>query len=193
MSVSTPVVPVFPLPRYLLFPGAASPLRVFEPRYRQMVEDLLDGPGRLVMATLDPHSPQGEGPPPLLPIGTLAEIVKHRRIPNGEYLMWVVGLSRVRLDEVESPAPYRLTRVRLLEDLPIAGERALTLSSSLATAITDRGGPEVQIPDDAPVGLLADILVQCVSIDDEDRLAFFAELDPARRAEWALELHRANA
>jgi hypothetical protein len=44
---SHPIVPLFPLPGLFLFPGTALPLHIFEPRYRQMVEDLLDTSGRL--------------------------------------------------------------------------------------------------------------------------------------------------
>jgi hypothetical protein len=46
------VAPVFPLPGVFLFPGQIMPLHVFEPRYRQMIEDSLDGPGRLVIGTV---------------------------------------------------------------------------------------------------------------------------------------------
>ncbi|HEX5054111.1 MAG TPA: LON peptidase substrate-binding domain-containing protein, partial [Planctomycetota bacterium] len=44
-------VPIFPLPGAFLFPHQVMPLHVFEPRYREMVEDLLDSPGRLVIGT----------------------------------------------------------------------------------------------------------------------------------------------
>ena len=33
------VVPLFPLPNLFLFPGTLMPLHIFEPRYRQMIED----------------------------------------------------------------------------------------------------------------------------------------------------------
>ena len=43
------IVPLFPLPNVWLFPAIVLPLHVFEQRYRQMVEDCLDGPGRIVL------------------------------------------------------------------------------------------------------------------------------------------------
>jgi len=33
------VIPLFPLPNVVLFPGITLPLHVFEPRYRDMVRD----------------------------------------------------------------------------------------------------------------------------------------------------------
>jgi Lon protease-like protein len=47
-----PTIPVFPLPNVVLFPNVFLPLHIFEPRYRQMIEDLLDGPGQIVMGTV---------------------------------------------------------------------------------------------------------------------------------------------
>ena len=43
---------LFPLPNLVLFPHVVQPLHVFEPRYRQMIEDCLDTAGRIVLATL---------------------------------------------------------------------------------------------------------------------------------------------
>ena len=39
-----PVSPMFPLGTVLL-PGMALPLHLFEPRYRQLIQDVLDGDG----------------------------------------------------------------------------------------------------------------------------------------------------
>ena len=36
-----PTIPLFPLPNVVLFPSVFLPLHIFEPRYRQMVEDAL--------------------------------------------------------------------------------------------------------------------------------------------------------
>ena len=67
-------VPVFPLPETVLFPGSLLPLHVFEPRYRQLVDDLRDGDGLLAIGLLDRCDPsEYEQAPPFLPtvcIGT---------------------------------------------------------------------------------------------------------------------------
>lgn len=185
------LVPIFPLPAYFLFPGAASPLRVFEPRYRDMVADLLDGPGRLVMATIAPgHEHEALGRPPLSPIGGLGEIVRHRHMPNGDYLIWVVGLGRVHLDEVASDRPYRLTRLRTVEEPEPAGAELLSLRTALLQAIASRSAEEFELDEDTSLGLLADILTQCLALDAKRLRGFFDELDPTVRAQRALDEHR---
>ena len=40
------IVPVFPLPGALLLPRSRLPLHIFEPRYLQMMEDVLKTPHR---------------------------------------------------------------------------------------------------------------------------------------------------
>ena len=71
------VSPMFPLGT-VLFPSMVLPLHVFEPRYRAMVEDLLDSPGRLVIATVpEEHVAELPGSPPVYPVAGLGEIGRH--------------------------------------------------------------------------------------------------------------------
>ena len=42
-------VPLFPLAGAILFPRSQLPLHIFEPRYRDMVSDAIDGGGRIAM------------------------------------------------------------------------------------------------------------------------------------------------
>src|SRR5215468_1542148 len=103
-----PVVPMFPLPGVFLFPGQLLPLHIFEPRYREMIGDLLDGPGRLVMGTVLPdHESELPGAPPMYPTAGLGEIGRHEHLADGRFNILLVGLSRVSIREVESERLYR--------------------------------------------------------------------------------------
>ena len=48
------LIPLFPLPGVVLFPGAEMRLHVFELRYRTMVRDALSGERLIALATLSP-------------------------------------------------------------------------------------------------------------------------------------------
>jgi Lon protease-like protein len=41
--------PLFPIAGAILFPRAQLPLHIFEPRYREMVRDAVDGDGRIAI------------------------------------------------------------------------------------------------------------------------------------------------
>ena len=49
-----PEIPIFPLPNVVLFPAALLPLHIFEPRYRTMVGDALEGERLIGMVMLRP-------------------------------------------------------------------------------------------------------------------------------------------
>ena len=46
------ILPLFPLPDVVLFPGQIIPLHIFESRYRQMTRDLLDNTGEIILGTI---------------------------------------------------------------------------------------------------------------------------------------------
>ncbi|HTF88708.1 MAG TPA: LON peptidase substrate-binding domain-containing protein, partial [Planctomycetota bacterium] len=97
--IAAPIlVPMFPLQDVYLFPGTFIPLHIFEPRYRQMVEDSLDGPGRIVIASpLEDGTGSFAATPPVHPIAGLGEIARHERLEDGRFMIWLAGLTRVRI------------------------------------------------------------------------------------------------
>lgn len=106
------VLPLFPLPDAVFFPATVFPLHVFEPRYREMTTDALEGARILVMALLRPGwEADYEGRPPILPVGCAAEIVHSHQLPDGRSYLTMRGLTRVRIEAEYEGKPYRLARV----------------------------------------------------------------------------------
>jgi len=102
-------VPLFPLPGAILFPRAQLPLHIFEPRYREMVRDALEGSGRIGM--IQPNAPEDEGGP-LYPIGCVGEIVGVEELEDGRYNIVLLGMSRFRLlEETDLETAYRNAEV----------------------------------------------------------------------------------
>jgi Lon protease-like protein len=124
------VVPMFPLPNVWLFPAVILPLHVFEQRYRQMVEDCLDGPGRIVLGTIraghEPDAsgaPDAPGTPPIYPVAGLGEIGRHERLPDGRFNLLLVGLQRVVVREAPSDRLYRKVEIQPAPEQPIPAAR----------------------------------------------------------------------
>lgn len=182
-------VPLFPLPNVFLFPGVLMPLHIFEPRYRAMVEDSLDGPGRIVMgAVLEDHHDRLDGAPPVYPIAGLGEIANHERLPDGRFVIMLVGLARVRIRELESRRPYRLVEAVPLEELPPAPDECRNLRARLERAVLARTS-ERRIPGDIPLGHLTDLLLMRLQLPQHCMQELFATASVARRAELALCEH----
>ena len=184
------VVPMFPLPGVFLFPGQVMPLHVFEPRYRQMVDDLLDGPGRLVVGTLlEGESETEDHVPAVLPVAGLGEIARHNRLEDGRYLILLYGIGRVRLTETDSDRLYRRVEVEPVDEAAAPDLEADRLRPPLIDAIHDRTGVEVESLEDVATGQLADVLAQCLRIPQERMEQIFVDPDAVNRAERVLAAH----
>jgi Lon protease-like protein len=181
---------VFPLPNVILFPGSILPLHIFEQRYRQMVEDLLDRPGWLAMGNIREDAYEDiAGSPPVYPVAGLGEIARHKRLADGRFLIWLVGLRRVRLTEIESDRLYRRAEAEILEENAPTESESERLRPELSRAIQLRAKSPVQLGDSMPVALLADVLLQCLPLAESRVQELFSELSVADRAEAALVEH----
>jgi Lon protease-like protein len=99
-------VPLFPLGGAILFPRSQLPLHIFEPRYREMVSDAIDGGGRIAM--IQPHRVDDDNQAPLYSVGCLGELVGIEELDNGGYNIVLLGSDRFHLvGEIRSDALYR--------------------------------------------------------------------------------------
>ncbi|MGD2121818.1 MAG: LON peptidase substrate-binding domain-containing protein [Gemmatimonadota bacterium] len=110
-------LPLFPLPM-VLFPETLVPLHIFEPRYRQMVSDVLEGDKRFGILY---HDPDDSGPfmNESGRVGTVALVRKHQPLPDGRSMILVKGSERFQIHrEVESESLYYEALVRPYSDEP---------------------------------------------------------------------------
>lgn len=98
---------IFPLGSVLL-PGEVLPLHVFEPRYRQMVSDLLaedDGALEFTVVLIERGSEVGGGDHRSA-LGTAAVITHIEALDGGRYALVAVGRQRMRITQWLPDAPY---------------------------------------------------------------------------------------
>jgi Lon protease-like protein len=188
------VAPVFPLPKVYLYPRTLMPLHIFEPRYRQMVEDLLDRPGYVVMAAIQGgHEHEQPGDPPIYSVGGLGDIYQHHRLPDGRYLIKLAGLARVRLREIQSDRLYRMVEYEEIPEVPPSEAVAGELSPKLLEAIRQRCETPVDKLGELGPGQLADILLQTLDLPVDQMQAVYSEPTVAERARRALAEHAARS
>ena len=79
-------IPVFPLPTTVFYPGTPLPLHIFEPRYRQMTADALEGSRVIGMVLLKSNWEDDYfGRPPVFSVGCIGTIEKATKHPDGKY------------------------------------------------------------------------------------------------------------
>ena len=181
------LLPIFPLP-LVLFPGAALPLHIFEPRYREMLADCRRGDGRfgIVLATGGPERelPRGH-------VGCVAEVQEVRPLPDGRSNIVVEGVERFALEElVDSPASYHVGEVLPYDDEPVddaaelrtldAEVRALfTRVARAARAIADDDDPLPTLPPDP--ALLSFRVASLVDLENPVRQRLLTSRSAAER------------
>ncbi len=106
------LLPLFPLPNIVFFPHTRLPLHVFEPRYRQMVKDVLETDQRFGIVLLRPGwETEYFNTPPTFSYGTLGTIEQAVPLEDGRYNIVVRGDTRFRILDEVSQLPYRTARV----------------------------------------------------------------------------------
>ncbi|MBI2089584.1 MAG: LON peptidase substrate-binding domain-containing protein [Deltaproteobacteria bacterium] len=112
------ILPVFPLTGALLLPGTILPLHIFEPRYRNLVDDALRAEG--VFGMIQPVVPRQDNrplpgaekeTPELYKIGCAGYIEQWEKLPDGRFAIKLKGLNRFRV-EAELPSLRGYRRVK---------------------------------------------------------------------------------
>lgn len=107
------IIPVFPLPGALLLPRGQMPLNIFEPRYLQMLDDVL-ADHRLIgiiQPSLD-GAVRADGEPELCNVGCLGRITSFAETGDGRYLISLQGVCRFRVaQEIVAKTPFRQCRI----------------------------------------------------------------------------------
>lgn len=139
-------LPMFPLGS-VLFPGLGLPLRVFEPRYREMMADCLDGDRSFGVVLIERGSEVGGGEVRLR-VATVARILDVSRQEDGTLGVFAVGTSRVEVLEWLPDAPYPAAIVSPLIDRldPASSDRDDTESATRVRHPSSADDASVEAP-----------------------------------------------
>lgn len=176
-------LPVFPLPNAVLFPGTTLPLHVFEPRYRQMIEDVLRHGRWIAVALLRPgYEADYEGNPEFHEVAGAGCLVRSNRLEDGRFEIVLEGRARVRLTEIPSARLYRMVRAIPCPEDPawiMGPEGTKSLCGLLELAAELR----LVKPEDASRGLPAEAMRRIAFLN---QLAMSVMADPNDRQEMLI-------
>ena len=117
-SGENPVIPLFPLPSTVFYPNTSLSLHIFEPRYRNMVEDALNGKGEIGIILLKPGwESDYQGTPEIMATGCVGKIERHSKLPEGKYNILLSGLYRFRILNEIGGKIYRQAEVEFLKEI----------------------------------------------------------------------------
>jgi ATP-dependent Lon protease len=194
------VARLFPLPNMVLFPHVMQPLHVFEPRYRDLVKEALDGDGLIALALLEPGWEKDyDGRPPVYPTACLTAIAKHTRLDDGRYNLLLVGVRRIRIErELQPNRPFRLAKAKIVDDefphdaapaRPALQRRLIDRFRKLLPQVPEaREQLEQLLREEVPLGILTDIMSYTLDLDVAVKMQLLAESNVDLRAEMLCDL-----
>jgi len=170
-------VPLFPLPNVVFFPHTELPLHIFEPRYREMVQDAMSHDGLIGMVLLKAGwEKEYQGKPPIYRMGCLGRIDHIERFPDGRYNLVLRGINRFLLTEIESGKSIRKAKVEMIResDESISPRRGVELRNSLFEAFSKMIEPPpwgftVFSAPNLSLGILGDMIASCLPIDVQQK------------------------
>jgi len=193
---------VFPLHAVSVLPGTPTPFHIFEPRYKALVTDALDGDRVIAVPSLVSTQGATEDQPPLRRICGAGLVEAERRYDDGRFDVVVRGVARVRLVQ-ELPRPegrlYREFTAEILEDRwpeggPAALENQLEALRQIVYDLSMRLPPESGAPQLAEAvaqlkdpSAIVDLVAAATLSDAGARQQVLEQLDVAKRLEHVLE------
>ncbi|MEO8218626.1 MAG: LON peptidase substrate-binding domain-containing protein [Acidobacteriota bacterium] len=183
------LLPLFPLPNLVFFPKTRLPLHIFEPRYLQMISDILSRDSRVGLVLLKSGWEQDYyGNPPIHSFGTIGQIEQAAKLEDGRFNLLVHGTTRYRILEVISEDPYRTARVsvepeRAVEPMEAYAQREWL--AELSKRYIEFMPGRMEVPELETVGLdsLTNALIMSLDIDLEEKQRFLEVDSVVARAE----------
>jgi len=190
-------LPLLPIRDIVVYPFMILPLFVGREASIQAVEHALNHTDRLILLSsqkdINAETPE---PSEIYELGSVAMIMRMRKLPDGRIKILVQGLSKARITNFEQTEPFFITKVDKVEDVPneegnvaVAAlmrnireqlERVITLGKVLSPDIL------MVLEDIQDPGRLADLVASNLNLHVGEAQLILEILDPIER------LHKIN-
>ncbi len=193
-------LPVLPLRDVVIFSHMILPLFIGRDKSVAAVEAALKEGRHLLVCTQRDEATEDPTPADLYDVGTIVQVMRMLKMPNGRVKILVQGLSRARIDAYYRQDPYLLAHIEPISE-PVTGNDA-TVEALLRTAREEsekvlqlRG---VASPDVMSVlqgvtepGRLADLVAANIRMNTQDAQRILEAVDPLERLTLVnAQLHR---
>ncbi|OGQ36210.1 MAG: endopeptidase La [Deltaproteobacteria bacterium RIFCSPHIGHO2_12_FULL_43_9] len=160
------VLPLLPVRDVVVFPYMILPLFVGRESSIKAVEDALQSKDRLIFLSSQREvTEENPGPEDIFKIGTVAMIMRMRKLPDGRIKILAQGLSKAQIKEFSQTTPYYSVKLEVLQD------KAITAKGLEVEALVRNIKEQLEKIVGAGRALAPDILMVIDDIRDPGRLA----------------------
>lgn len=191
------VLPLLPVRDIVVYPFMILPLFVGREASIQAVDHALTKSDRLILlASQKDITAETPAPSEIYELGTVAMIMRMRKLPDGRIKILVQGLTKARITGFEQTAPFFVTKVKKVEDVA-AEENKVAINALMRTIkeqlerIISLGkvlSPDILmvLEDIQEPGRLADLVASNLNLHVAEAQMILETLDPVER------LHKIN-
>ncbi len=157
-------LPILPLRGLVVYPQTTIPLTVGQPRSVKLVDEVVAG-DRIIglVASRDPDL-ETPGPDEIYGYGTLAQIHRLFRAPDGTIRLLVQGLARVKVDEYTVTEPYLRARVTAA---PETVEETIEVEALMRNVVEQFGRMADLVP-----SIPSELINAALNVDDPLQLVY---------------------
>jgi len=194
-------LPVLPLKNTVLFPFLLSPLLVSSVRSKQLIDEVLVTPHRMLVCSAVRGQVEGSpGADDVYRTGTVMRIAKMLKFPDDSYRLLVQGVMRVKIEEFVAEEPFLRGRLRRAEETgDLDSVETAALMRNVGQEFRGLVAESSQLSDELQVlteslddpSKLADLVGSNLGLDVEGKQAILEEFDvPSRLRKVLAEIHR---
>ena len=121
--------PIMVLPGAILFPNSILPLRIFEPRYRAMLEWVLENDRMFCVALMKPEVDEAETEEQFFHTAGIGLVSASVTQPDGTSHLMLQGLARVRFTGFPQRVPFRIGKIEALPEVAHNPEKTAPLAN----------------------------------------------------------------
>ncbi|MAB95564.1 MAG: endopeptidase La, partial [Flavobacteriales bacterium] len=192
------VIPILPLRNTVLFPGVIIPITIGRDRSIRLIKDAEKGNkmiGVVAQKDFDTELPDKDD---LHKVGTIANILKMLKMPDGNITVVIQGRKRFNIDEMMQNEPYFKAKITELKEIkPMANDEEFSaLVSSVKELSLKIIDLSPNIPSEAAIAIkniknssfIINFVSSNMNISLSDKQLLLEEIDLKKRAISALEL-----
>jgi len=192
------VIPILPLRNTVLFPGVIIPITIGRDRSIRLIKDAEKGNkmiGVVAQKDFDTELPDKDD---LHKVGTIANILKMLKMPDGNITVVIQGRKRFNIDEMMQNKPYFKAKITELKEIkPMANDEEFSaLVSSVKELSLKIIDLSPNIPSEAAIAIkniknssfIINFVSSNMNISLSDKQLLLEEIDLKKRAISALEL-----
>ncbi|GAB4010836.1 MAG: endopeptidase La [Bdellovibrio sp.] len=185
-------LPLLPIRDLVVYPFMILPLFVGRESSIEAVEYAINHTDRLILlASQKDIKAEHPSPKEIFEIGTVAMIMRMRKLPDGRIKILVQGLSKARITSYEQEQPFFLTKLAKLEDLkedpnPVRTSALIRTIKDQLEKVISLGkvlSPDILtvIEDIQDAGRLADLVSSNLNLPVTEGQMILETLDPVER------------